>query len=129
MLAQSFAGAKLLLSDYVESEAWGYNSSHKFLNRGVLVLSYEQLEAVEVLRRAQTVEKAICAAPHRRSDGSYADRAIDIDVIDVDGLVVDTPELTLPHPRAALRAFVMGPMRELEERYSSMVGRSEGSSE
>jgi 2-amino-4-hydroxy-6-hydroxymethyldihydropteridine diphosphokinase len=42
-----------------------------------------------------------------------APRTIDIDMIDYDGEVCDDPELTLPHPRAAERAFVTEPLRRL----------------
>ena len=40
-------------------------------------------------------------------------RTIDIDLIDFGGQVINTPELTLPHPRAHLRDFVQTPLREL----------------
>lgn len=42
-------------------------------------------------------------------------RTIDIDLIDFGGKVINTPELTLPHPRAHLRSFVQDPLRELHE--------------
>ena len=41
-------------------------------------------------------------------------RTIDIDLIDYGGIVMDTPELTLPHPRAKERDFVMLPLKEIE---------------
>jgi 2-amino-4-hydroxy-6-hydroxymethyldihydropteridine diphosphokinase len=40
-------------------------------------------------------------------------RTIDLDLIDFDGLVLNEPELTLPHPRAAARDFVLRPLAEL----------------
>ena len=40
-------------------------------------------------------------------------RTIDVDLIDFGGLVNDDPALTLPHPRAHLRDFVMRPLAEL----------------
>ena len=40
-------------------------------------------------------------------------RTIDIDLIDYEGVTMDDPELTLPHPRARDRAFVMEPLRRL----------------
>jgi 2-amino-4-hydroxy-6-hydroxymethyldihydropteridine diphosphokinase len=40
-------------------------------------------------------------------------RTIDLDLIDFDGMRIDEPGLTLPHPRAKARAFVMRPMAEL----------------
>ncbi len=49
----------------------------------------------------------------------YGPRPLDVDLIDIrtasgQSLVSDDPELTLPHPRARLRAFVLVPWRELE---------------
>ncbi|MBO5905910.1 MAG: 2-amino-4-hydroxy-6-hydroxymethyldihydropteridine diphosphokinase, partial [Kiritimatiellae bacterium] len=40
-------------------------------------------------------------------------RTIDIDLIDFGGIKMDTPELTLPHPRAKERDFVLTPLAEL----------------
>lgn len=40
-------------------------------------------------------------------------RTVDIDVLAYDELVIDTPELVLPHPRMAERAFVLVPLLEL----------------
>ncbi len=42
-----------------------------------------------------------------------APRTLDLDLIDFGGQVLDSPDLTLPHPRAADRLFVMGPLAEL----------------
>jgi len=43
-----------------------------------------------------------------------AARTIDIDIIDYGGLFMESPELTLPHPRAHLRRFVLTPWLEIE---------------
>ena len=40
-------------------------------------------------------------------------RTIDIDMIDYEGVMMDDPELTLPHPRAKERAFVTEPLARL----------------
>jgi 2-amino-4-hydroxy-6-hydroxymethyldihydropteridine diphosphokinase len=40
-------------------------------------------------------------------------RTIDIDLIDFGGVKMDDPELTLPHPRARERDFVLEPLAEL----------------
>ena len=40
-------------------------------------------------------------------------RTIDIDLVDFGGVRMNTPELTLPHPRAAQRDFVLRPLAEL----------------
>ena len=42
-----------------------------------------------------------------------AARTLDLDIIDMDGLVRDAPDPVLPHPRAHLRAFVLLPLRDV----------------
>lgn len=116
LLARGFRGARLLLSDYVESEPWGFESPGRFLNRGVLALLPETIDPEAVLDITQAVERQLSDVPHRNADGSYRDREIDIDIIDIDGIALSTPRLTLPHPRAAARPFVTGPMLQLERR-------------
>ena len=59
------------------------------------------------------IEKSISAASHRDENGNYIDRQIDIDLIAVDDIVVDSPTLQLPHPRMHLRDFVLTPMMHL----------------
>lgn len=98
------------------SEPWGFDSANEFLNIGVMADLPGPATAERVLkifRDIQKIEQSISDAPHRNADGSYRDREIDIDLITA-GIRLDTPELTLPHPRAAERPFVTGPMRELE---------------
>jgi 2-amino-4-hydroxy-6-hydroxymethyldihydropteridine diphosphokinase len=43
-----------------------------------------------------------------------APRTLDLDLLIVDGVVMDTPRLTLPHPRLHQRAFVLRPLQDLE---------------
>jgi 2-amino-4-hydroxy-6-hydroxymethyldihydropteridine diphosphokinase len=45
--------------------------------------------------------------------GPNAARTLDLDIIDIAGLVRDTPDPVLPHPRAHLRAFVLWPLRDV----------------
>ena len=42
-----------------------------------------------------------------------AARTLDLDIIDMGGMVRDAPDPILPHPRAHLRAFVLRPLAEL----------------
>lgn len=102
-------------SDFYESEPWGYDSTLKYLNVAVMIDRDTPLSPLDILEATRAVELAVGGgAPHRNADGSYRDRPVDIDIIDVDGIVIDTPRLTLPHPRAALRDFVIEPLRSLD---------------
>ncbi len=69
--------------------------------------------ALAVLRKLQEIQLSIDPSPHRDAEGRYIDRAIDIDLIAIDDWVVDTPDLTLPHPRMHLRDFVLIPLAGL----------------
>lgn len=58
-----------------------------------------------------------CAALERRAgrrDGPHwGDRPLDLDVLIVDDLVIDSEDLILPHPSIAQRAFVLGPLLQV----------------
>ena len=63
-----------------------------------------------LLKATQAIETRL----GRTRDGTYGSpRTIDIDIIDIEGVRVATPELTLPHPRAATRRFVLQPLADL----------------
>lgn len=49
----------------------------------------------------------------RRRDFHHAPRTLDLDLLLYDDQVIDSPKLTLPHPRMHLRAFVMAPLIEV----------------
>lgn len=122
LLAKRLPAGRMLLSDYVESEPWGFVSPNTFLNRGVLYINNVEIDPFEVLDITQKIEREIGhGASHRNADGSYKDRLIDIDIIDIEGVKISTPRLTLPHPRAHLRPFVMEPMRRLNSRINCII--------
>lgn len=56
---------------------------------------------------------AIEAAFGRRRDYHHAPRTLDLDLLLYDDQVIDSPQLTLPHPRLHLRAFVIAPLLEI----------------
>lgn len=109
MVGEEFGAFEI--SHVVESEPSGFDSSNSFLNVGISFHSW--LPPVEILRILQSIEKKISPAPHRDAGGAYIDREIDIDIIAIDSDVIDTPELTVPHPKMAEREFVLVPMEEL----------------
>ncbi len=49
----------------------------------------------------------------RRRDYPLAPRTLDLDLLLYDALILDTPQLVLPHPRMHLRAFVLHPLLEI----------------
>lgn len=105
------ADRRVVCSDIVVSEPWGYISDRPYLNIGVLLDT--DLEPHALLHATQDIERRLGATPHRDATGAYIDRNLDIDIIDIDNIRVDTSDLTLPHPRARLRPFVLEPLRQL----------------
>jgi 2-amino-4-hydroxy-6-hydroxymethyldihydropteridine diphosphokinase len=60
----------------------------------------------------QEIEKEI-GRSEKSINGVYSDRLIDIDVLLADNLVIQSPKLTIPHPKMHLRDFVLKPMCEI----------------
>ena len=79
----------------------------KFLN-AVVVLE-TGLEVHEFSRRMHAIEDALGRIRTERN----GPRTIDLDLVDFGGIVLNEPELTLPHPRALEREFVMRPLAAL----------------
>lgn len=79
----------------------------RYLNGVVLVRT--RLAPRELL----TLLHAIEDAHGRERTERWGDRTLDLDLIDYAGMRSDDPDLTLPHPRAHERAFVLGPWAEV----------------
>ena len=84
----------------------GFLSENWFVNTVCEVVS--DMPVDEVFAITQTIEKQL-GRTKKSENGNYADRVIDIDMLMVDDSIIDTPELTVPHPRMHLRRFVLVP--------------------
>ena len=93
-----------------ETAPVGFESKHLFLNAAVACRT--DLTPYEVLDVTQEIEREL-GRRHKSVDGQYADRTIDIDLLWVEGVVMDEPRLTLPHPRTSERAFVLCPLCDI----------------
>jgi 2-amino-4-hydroxy-6-hydroxymethyldihydropteridine diphosphokinase len=116
ILINKFSTAIVRRAPIVESKPWGYDSQQPYLNLGIAIdFDDDNLPApLEVLDITQQTEKEVSAnSPHRDASGNYIDRDIDIDIIDIDGVVMNNERLVIPHPRAEARDFVMKPMQFL----------------
>ena len=93
-----------------ETAPWGFESDHSFLNAAIGLET--NLSPIEVLHITQEIEKEL-GRTKKSVNGSYSDRLIDIDILLYDNLVLQTPELTVPHPLMTERDFVMKPLIEI----------------
>ncbi len=109
-------GTVIRQSSLIETEPWGFESSHKFLN-GV-ILCETALTPREVLKGTQQIERELgrkkkTTLTSQLSTLNYKDRPIDIDILLYDDLKVDEPDLKIPHPLMHQRDFVMIPLKEI----------------
>lgn len=87
----------------------------RFLNQ--LAIFETELEVHEFSRRMHAIEDAL----GRKRTVRNGPRTIDLDLVDFGGMVLDEPDLVLPHPRARERAFVMDPWRRLCPQSADLV--------
>jgi len=98
------------VSSFIETEPWGFQSEHPFLNAACMVLT--TLSPEQCLKETQKIEREL-GRTQKTKNGVYHDRPIDIDLLLYDDLKLSTPKLTLPHPHMYERDFVMIPLREI----------------
>ena len=107
---QERIGKQVSLSSFYETAPWGFESDHSFLNAAIGLET--SLSPIEILHITQEIEKEL-GRTQKSVNGSYSDRLIDIDILLYDTLVLQTPELTIPHPLMTERDFVMKPLIEI----------------
>lgn len=97
-------------SSLFETAPVGFSSDHLFLN--AVALFQTQLSPEQLLTETQAIEKRM-GRSEKSHDGQHFDRIIDIDLLMLGNLVVETPELSLPHKHMTSRRFVMEPFAEI----------------
>jgi 2-amino-4-hydroxy-6-hydroxymethyldihydropteridine diphosphokinase len=95
-------------SSVYDTPPWGVLDQPTFLN--AVIAAETELSPTQVLHFAHACE----AAAERVRDVRWGPRTLDVDVITYDEICSDDPALTLPHPRAHERAFVLLGVVELE---------------
>ena len=109
-LIEERVGAVQRVSSFIETEPWGFESEHPFLNAAVMVRT--TLSPIECLDATQQIEREL-GRKKKSKNGIYHDRPIDIDLLLYGDLKLSTPRLTIPHPHMYERDFVMIPLREI----------------
>jgi dihydroneopterin aldolase/2-amino-4-hydroxy-6-hydroxymethyldihydropteridine diphosphokinase len=96
------------VSPVYETDPVGGPEQPDFLN--AVVLAVTDLPPTALLRRAQAIE----AAARRTREVRWGPRTLDVDIVAYGEQVSADPTLTLPHPRARERAFVLAPWRDAD---------------
>jgi len=97
------------VSSFYDTEPVGYVAQPRFLN-GALLLETD-LGPAELMRALLAVERAM--GRDRTGTVAKGPRVIDLDLLLYGDAVVNTGELTLPHPAMAEREFVLRPLAEI----------------
>lgn len=104
------AGSVDRQSSFIETEPWGFESTNKFLNMCVRLLT--TLSPEQLLMATKQIEREL-GRTQKSVNGQYHDRPIDIDILMYDDVHIDSDDLMLPHPHMQEREFVMKPLREI----------------
>jgi 2-amino-4-hydroxy-6-hydroxymethyldihydropteridine diphosphokinase len=100
-------GAIVQASATYETAAWGKVDQGDFLNLAIEIQT--QLDPKSLLHEILQIEKNM----GRERDVKWGERIIDIDVLLYDTLMLDSPELTIPHPQLGNRRFALVPLAEI----------------
>ena len=98
-----FAAETVAASPVFATPPWGVTDQDEFLN-AVLIVDVEE-SPLELLRRGQKLEEAAERVRVRH----WGPRTLDVDIVQIEGVTSTDTELTLPHPYAHERAFVLVP--------------------
>ncbi|MFJ8150094.1 2-amino-4-hydroxy-6-hydroxymethyldihydropteridine diphosphokinase [Streptomyces sp. NPDC096048] len=98
------------VSPVYETEPWGVDPDSQPSYFNAVVVLKTTLPPSSLLERAHAVEEAF----HRVRDERWGPRTLDVDIVTYAEVVSDDPQLTLPHPRAHERAFVLAPWHDVD---------------
>ena len=96
-----------LKSSIYETQSWGFKSNNFF---NVCLLIESSLSVESIFNKILKIEKDM---GRLKSGNKYSDRCIDIDILFVEDIIVNSKNLIIPHPRLHLRKFVLTPMLDL----------------
>lgn len=99
----------LRVSGIYETEPWGFAAPQQFYNIAAEMLT--SLEPGDLLRKILAIEAAL--GRQRAGVPGYQSRPMDIDILFYGEKIIQSVELTVPHPRLHLRRFVLEPLAEL----------------
>ncbi len=94
---------------YETDPVGGPDDQDAYLNLVVELAVPEAVDPYRLLEQCHRLE----AAAHRVRTVRWGPRTLDVDVLWIDGITLDDPVLTLPHPRWRERRFVLAPLAEL----------------
>lgn len=105
-LIDSRAGTVVSRSSFYETAAWGYKDQPSFFNMVAEISTH--LSPQLLLTEINAIEKEMGRIRYEK----WKERTIDIDILYYNGIILDMPELIIPHPGIPLRRFTLVPLVE-----------------
>ena len=96
------------ISNYYETEPWGYESKNSFVNAGIIIETIFSPE--DLLAFLKQIEKKM---GRQKTMGGYQDRIIDLDILTFGHVILSTTNLVIPHPKIAERKFSIVILKDL----------------
>jgi 2-amino-4-hydroxy-6-hydroxymethyldihydropteridine diphosphokinase len=109
LAVEGLRASLVVVSGVYETAAWGVREQPDFLN-AVCIVDDPEVDHWGWLRRARELEQAA----RRTREQRWGPRTLDVDVVTVDDVRSDDPELLLPHPGTPERATVLIPWLEID---------------
>jgi 2-amino-4-hydroxy-6-hydroxymethyldihydropteridine diphosphokinase len=101
----------IALSSFYQTRPVGGPPQPDFMN--AIIIIETNLEPEELLLVAQAIEGAH-GRERNENTVKWGPRFLDIDLIKCDEMLINSPDLTIPHPRAHEREFVLRPWNEID---------------
>ncbi len=104
---QQFCGNIVHSSAIYETAAWGKTDQPSFYNRALAVET--ELTPEQLMQKLLDIETAM----GRKRSEKMGPRTIDLDILLIDGLIISSSLLQLPHPSLPVRRFALLPLAEI----------------
>lgn len=108
MLMNKAVGRVVKTSDVFVTAAWGNTNQPDFYNQAVQIDTL--LTADQLLESVLAIEIQL---GRTRTDKKWEQRTMDIDILFFNDEVINTPDLTIPHPYIQERKFVLMPLNQI----------------
>lgn len=104
---QQQCGQIVKQSSFYETEPWGFTEQPSFLNQALCIKT--ELSPAQLMHTLLQIESEM----GRTRTLKMGPRIIDLDILQIDQEIIDSPLLQLPHPAMHLRRFALIPMEEI----------------
>jgi 2-amino-4-hydroxy-6-hydroxymethyldihydropteridine diphosphokinase len=108
-------GSIISESSIYRTEPWQMENAGWFANQVIQVET--SFDSKDILELTQNIEQDSGRKRKENDQGEYASRTLDIDLLYLDNLIIDSGNITIPHPRLHVRQFTLIPLVEISANF------------